>query len=76
MQLKKTQAVNLPTQIDLGQGAKMQIPSFCDLMVNSKVITTTTTKSPYLNLKDDQNCTNKIVTLKVFNIFYNLKLYN
>lgn len=64
MQLEKVIASNLTSLINL-KYAKIHLPSFCDLMVNSMAITTTTTKSPFINLNDADNCTNRIITLKV-----------
>lgn len=65
MNLEKVVASNLSSIITLSN-AKITLPSFCDLMMNSQETTTTTTKSPYLNIQADaNNCTNRVITLKV-----------
>lgn len=64
MQLQKIVASNLTNEIKL-QYAKIELPSYCDLMINSEVVTTTTTKSPYIDpIAEANNCTNQVITLK------------
>lgn len=64
MNIQKLQASNLPNVLNISS-ATVKLPPFCTLVSNIKKTTTTTTKSPYINLADKNNCSNRIITLKV-----------
>lgn len=64
MNIQKLQASDLPPVLNVSN-ALIKLPSFCSLLTNTQAITTTTTKSPYVSLSDSNNCTNRIITLKV-----------
>lgn len=64
MSVEKMQASSLPSVFNL-QNAKVIFPTFCDLVTQSTAATTTMAAiSPYINLADASNCTNRVITLK------------
>lgn len=66
MVVSKLKGVDLPREVDI-ENAKILLPTFCDIMTDSEATTTTTTASPYLDLSTDNNCTNRVITLKARN---------
>lgn len=64
MTVSKLKAADLPRELDV-ETAKVFLPTFCDIVTNMQAPTTTTTASPYLDLSYENNCTNRVITLKV-----------
>lgn len=63
--LTKVQGENLPSMIVVDT-AKLGLPTYCNLSVNTEHTTTTTRATPYVD-NMDKNCNKKIVTLKARN---------